>query len=477
MSQIATSTWSEVAASNNATPPGGWPEGQAPSTVNDCAREMMSALKIDWNQRNPTVTSGGAANVQTLTYATAPAAYVQGLSFSFIAGFTNTGTATLNVNALGAKNIFMDGAALAGNEIVAGSVVQVMYDGTRFHIASSRAPASAPYGFKNVIINGDFPVQQRGAGGALSVSVPASTAGAYTFDRWCLSTGANQACTVVAGASSFAPQSRYVASISRTSGQTGLGQLQFQAPLTTDQLAAIQGRIVTLQFKAVGSTTWVANNGNLACTFFVGTGTEGKRGAGFTTETSPCAVSTAVTTSGVFVTVTSSAVVPTTATQGCIMFTWTPTATAGVSESLILAEVQLEAGGVATSFDRRPFDVELARCQRFYQKSFPYATAPAQNTGLNGTILWRAITAAATGSGTSVPFQTRMRTTPGTITFYNPSAANAQARDTTAGADCSSTSAGASSNDMYIALSTVGNASSVVNSVMAAQWSADADLT
>lgn len=38
--------WSSLAASNNSTPPDGWPEGQLPSTVNDCAREMMAAVKI-----------------------------------------------------------------------------------------------------------------------------------------------------------------------------------------------------------------------------------------------------------------------------------------------------------------------------------------------------------------------------------------------------------------------------------------------
>lgn len=38
-------SWSTTAGSNNATPPDGWPEGQAPSTVNDCAREMMAQIK------------------------------------------------------------------------------------------------------------------------------------------------------------------------------------------------------------------------------------------------------------------------------------------------------------------------------------------------------------------------------------------------------------------------------------------------
>lgn len=37
--------WSTTASSNSATPPDGWPEGQAPSTVNDCAREMMASIR------------------------------------------------------------------------------------------------------------------------------------------------------------------------------------------------------------------------------------------------------------------------------------------------------------------------------------------------------------------------------------------------------------------------------------------------
>lgn len=38
--------WSSVPANNSNTPPDGWPEGQAPSTVNDCAREMMAQVKV-----------------------------------------------------------------------------------------------------------------------------------------------------------------------------------------------------------------------------------------------------------------------------------------------------------------------------------------------------------------------------------------------------------------------------------------------
>lgn len=95
---------------------------------------MMAALKRDWNHKGPSVTSGGTANVQTLTYSVAPAAYVQGQCFVFLAGVSNTGATTLNVNALGAKNIKIGSTALSGSEIISGQVVAVWYDGTQFQL-------------------------------------------------------------------------------------------------------------------------------------------------------------------------------------------------------------------------------------------------------------------------------------------------------------------------------------------------------
>lgn len=59
--------WSTTAGSNSATPPDGWPEGQAPSTVNDCAREMMAQIRVGLNDlaqgfidlgQSPTYVSG-----------------------------------------------------------------------------------------------------------------------------------------------------------------------------------------------------------------------------------------------------------------------------------------------------------------------------------------------------------------------------------------------------------------------------------
>lgn len=80
-------------------------------------------------------TVGGTADVITLTPAIAITAYAAGQRFTFIAGGTNTGATTVNVSAVGAKDIKRpDGAstALSAGDIVSGTIIDIEYDGTRF---------------------------------------------------------------------------------------------------------------------------------------------------------------------------------------------------------------------------------------------------------------------------------------------------------------------------------------------------------
>jgi hypothetical protein len=79
-------------------------------------------------------TSGGSANAQTITLSPAITAYAAGQQFAFLAGNTNTGACTLNVNGLGTKNIYSNGAACVGGEIVAARIYEVAYDGTQFQL-------------------------------------------------------------------------------------------------------------------------------------------------------------------------------------------------------------------------------------------------------------------------------------------------------------------------------------------------------
>ena len=131
MSEIQSSNFSETAASNNAATPNGWPEGQAPSTVNDCARELMAAIKRDWNRSRVTTASTGSDPAYVVTYTNAPT-LTNGMIYAFKSNFANLGAATLNINSLGALAIRKgDGTtALAANDILSGQHVLVSYDST-----------------------------------------------------------------------------------------------------------------------------------------------------------------------------------------------------------------------------------------------------------------------------------------------------------------------------------------------------------
>lgn len=86
--------------------------------------------------------------------------------------------------------------------------------------------------------------------------------------------------------------------------------------------------------------------------------------------------------------------------------------------------VQVEVGNTATPFEHRPFGVELGMCQRYYEKSFPYATAPAQNTGATLGAAYATGQVVNQAFSTSVTFAVAKRAAP-TITTYAPDSATA----------------------------------------------------
>lgn len=124
------SEWTVSAAGNNAAPPDGAPEGQAPSTVNDCMREIMAAIARQFKDSQGTLVTTGSGNVYNLTTNNAHATLAaQGL-IVFKADKTNTGAATLNVDGLGSKAMQANGTALASGDIISGLPYAVVYDAT-----------------------------------------------------------------------------------------------------------------------------------------------------------------------------------------------------------------------------------------------------------------------------------------------------------------------------------------------------------
>lgn len=80
-------------------------------------------------------TVGGTSNDITLTTFPPGISLGVGTKLWFIAANTNTGAVTVNVNSIGAKSLTKAGTiALAPSDIVAGALIGIMYDGTRFQM-------------------------------------------------------------------------------------------------------------------------------------------------------------------------------------------------------------------------------------------------------------------------------------------------------------------------------------------------------
>jgi len=92
----------------------------------------------------------GSANAYAIALSPSLSAYATGQSFTFKAANSNTTASTLNVNGLGTKAIVKGlSTALAANDIVAGQIVQVMYNGTAFEITSPISIATFTNGVTN----------------------------------------------------------------------------------------------------------------------------------------------------------------------------------------------------------------------------------------------------------------------------------------------------------------------------------------
>lgn len=329
--------------------------------------------------------------------------------------------------------------------------------------------------------NGSLEVWQRAAGGSASIGVIASATG-YTADRWYLMTGANQACTVSQQAG-LSANSQWSAQVQRNSGQTGAGQLVYGYPLDTDEVIRTRGRKVSLSFEAVAGANWSPADGTLVATFYVGTAAVTRRGSTpFTGETAVLTVTATLTPGGspaVYGGI-SSAVVPANALQGEVQFTWTPTGTAGTNDYFSIDDVMLDASlapaqGFLSGYERLAFQQMLARCRRHYFKSFMYATAPGNSVGLGtGELKGLAGKAGANPEFLWVRWPAGMRVAP-SIQLNNPAANNAEVRDETAAADCSSSSYSQVTTE-GATINTTGAAGTAVGNLLSVHITADAGI-
>lgn len=140
-----------------------------------------------------------------------------------------------------------------------------------------------------------------------------------------------------------------------------------------------------------------------------------------------------------------------------------------------IAQVQLEEGSVATPFEERPIGVELALCQRYYEKSYLLDTYPGTVGGL-GAMSSAILTTYLLHSPTT-RFITRKRGIP-SVSIYSPNSGEVSkvAEYTTASTLSGNKVVQATSISQCAFNVSFSSSSGTVGNTCQWQWTADAEL-
>ena len=131
---------------------------------------------------------GAISGTNTITGSAAVGmtAYTIGQIFTFISVGANTGAVTLNINGIGAKNIYKNGTLpLVNGDIASGAALHVVYDGTQFQLISAANASFISYEQGASVTAGNFIIGQTylitsiGTTNFLSIGAVSNTVGIY----------------------------------------------------------------------------------------------------------------------------------------------------------------------------------------------------------------------------------------------------------------------------------------------------------
>jgi hypothetical protein len=255
---------------------------------------------------------------------------------------------------------------------------------------------------RNRLINGNMYIAQRATSATVTAgtAVPTASTGYPCVDRWFVySTGANVTAAQVAGSGSNLNLLQVTGAASVTA--IGIGQ-------RIEQLNSIDlaGQTCTLSVNIANSVlttvTWTASYATTADTFgTIGTPTKTQIATG------------TFTVSSTLTQYTTSIAIPSAATTGIeILFT----VGAQTSGTWQIGNAQLEAGTIATPFERRLYGEEFLLCQRYFEKSWDISTAVGTNTAVgNISCVYMSYYGACNG----FRFQVPKRIVPTVVGYYN----------------------------------------------------------
>jgi len=214
-------------------------------------------------------------------------------------------------------------------------------------------------GMRNVLINGDFKIWQRGT---LTFD---GTAYRYTADRWQAVRGGFAAGQSLTRQTASLDGFQYCTRVARDSGNTSTAILYLAQTVETANSIQFQNKPVTLSFYARAGANYSAASSALNVRVATGTGTDQNHfNGGFSNETNIIDSNVTLTTTWQRFFLYGSAA--STTTQLGLTFLFTPVGTAGAADYFEITGVQLEQNTQPTPFEQRPIGVELALCQRYY---------------------------------------------------------------------------------------------------------------
>jgi len=246
--------------------------------------------------------------------------------------------------------------------------------------------------FKNRIINGGMDVWQRGTS-FTSINNTVT----YGADRWFAFTTSGTAQARILQNGSVPSGFAYSLALGRASGNTAISQQFICQCIESANVLGLAGQSVTLSFYAKAGANY--SGGSISVILSSGTASDQSSA---TFSAGPCTgytgnatvINTTQSINTTWTRYSFTGTVSASALELGLGIGYTPTGTAGADDNIYITGVQLEAGSVATPFERRSFGDELARCQRYYEKTYNVTTAPGTAitdgfvnciTGTNGT--------------------------------------------------------------------------------------------
>jgi hypothetical protein len=271
-------------------------------------------------------------------------------------------------------------------------------------------PTQVGWSFRNRLINSGMVVSQWNGANAVTLGVFSAFTN-FTVDRWFAwlnSSGTGitaQQVAVQSGGVNYALQIQRAAA-SGTTIQTNVAQV-----IETNNVVDLQGKTITLQFRAQAGSNFSAAAGQINAQVITGTGTD-QSSANFVSDAwsgQAVAAALAATLTGSVQTFVLTVTLPANVTQIGVRFSWSWVGTAGANDYVRITDVEVVPGTWLASqvvFERPPIWQQIVACQRYFWPWVPSSTT---------TYIGSGVVQSATTALITVPLPQSMRIVPSAV--------------------------------------------------------------